>query len=165
MRRNELTELNLSPKERRFVSTIVELGDPLAAALKSGYTESDAKVAAWELPRNAQVAAAIALQTRAAIVAGAAVASRYLVAAVKDDAVPHGVRIQAANSLLDRAGIVAPRDAAAPTRELDSCSIEELHALVDQLASKRGDQAKDVTRGLLQHGSEAAPPNDADIFD
>lgn len=159
-----LTPLNLTDLERKFVFALVRGAEKTAAAVTAGYSPSDADNAANDLVRKPNVAAAIEMELRRELVTDAPNSLRVL-REIRDSEAAPGTRAMAANSLLDRAGIVAPRDIATPARELDSCTIEELHALVDQLASKRGDQAKDVSRGLLQHDSTAAPSNDADIFD
>ncbi len=167
MNRNDITTLKLSKKERAFVSALVEGGEPTAAALKSGYAESDAATAGWEMMHARRIAAAIDIEIKRALVAGAAVASRFLVKTVKDETAPAGVRVQAANSLLDRAGYVAPRQDAPRdgSRPLTDQSIDELRTLVDRLERERGSSAKDVTRGVLQHGKPSIGAETTDIYD
>lgn len=120
-----------------------------------GESKSDACVKAglgatssWSLFANPKVQSAMALVLERFLVVDAAPAAlRCLYSIVQDERAAPGVRVTAANSLLDRAGFDAKRLAKQgnDTRELSTMTADELRAEIARLEREQEGRMKDIT--------------------
>lgn len=96
----------ISAREQRFVTAYCKLGgiNGQAAATAAGYGAAGAHVAAHRLLKRSHVLAAITAETEKFLRAGVALGAATLAELVGPDN-PPGVRLQAANSLMDRGGL------------------------------------------------------------
>lgn len=148
-RRHDLTD-----KEANFVRHISEGIAPPDAARLAGFAEASRNGTAYSLLRAPRVLAAIHTEVRRKLVAVAPIALAVIERLVKDDTTPPKIRLDAARTLLDRAGFIAPRaivDKATHELALHELSIGELRSLADKLEGELSGRAKDVS------GANAAP--------
>jgi phage terminase small subunit len=148
-RRHDLTD-----KEAIFVQHISEGISPPDAARLAGFAKTSRNGAAYSLLRAPNVLAAIHNEVRRKLVAGAPIALAVIERLVKDETTPPKIRLDAAKTLLDRAGHIAPRaivDKATHELALHELSIGELRQLADRLEGELAGRAKDVS------GANAAP--------
>jgi hypothetical protein len=147
-RRHDLTD-----KEANFVRHISEGIAPPDAARLAGFAEAS-RGAVYSLLRAPRVLAAIHTEVRRKLVAVAPIALAVIERLVKDDTTPPKIRLDAAKTLLDRAGHIAPRaivDKATHELSLHELSIGELRQLADRLEGELAGRAKDIS------GANAAP--------
>lgn len=151
-------ETGLNQMQAAFVRFFVETGDRLQACKDAGYAGNPYPIA-WRLMRTPAIVAAIRAQTALRLQAIAPTALRVLNTIMVDEGAPKGVRVDAAKTLLDRAGFIAPK-AREPDRDgdrpLNEYSVEELRRLIDDLEQQRGDEARVIT---------SAPPAAAELKD
>lgn len=144
----------LDERQLGFISYFVESGDAVAAAKAAGYAESTSGNARNVILTQPHIAKAVAFAVRARLAASTPMALKVIETIAKDDTLPAKVRLDAAKTLLDRAGHVAPR-AVAP----DNATETPLHEMtVDQLkdlASRLGDEL--AGRAKTVAGAVAAP--------
>lgn len=141
----------LTEKQAAFVSHVSEGVDPTQAATLAGYGNSSR---AHELIRAPLVLAAIHTEVRRRLVAGAPIALAVIERLIKDDTTPPKIRLDAAKTLLDRAGHIAPRaitDKSQHELALHEMSISDLRQLADKLEGEIAGRAKDIG------GADSAP--------
>lgn len=137
---------DLNEAERRFAAAYVQTADARAALRASGLPEASGHTIR-RLQYDPRII--LAIQTEVAVrikTEGAIIAQNVLIEIARDRDAAKGARVDAAKTLLDRAGHIAPR-AEAQTKEgraLADYSIDELRSLVSQLERDRGDQARTV---------------------
>lgn len=133
MRENTLTE-----KQQLFVlhftSTPGAIGNASEAARRAGYSEKSAGEIGRQLLDKPHVMAAIEDANRRQISSTAATkATDLLVSFVEDETVSARVRLEAAKTILDRAGYIPPK-AAAPAEDehkpMSEMTLEELDAII-----------------------------------
>jgi phage terminase small subunit len=145
---NVISIPDLNARQFAFVKEYMEGATPHQAALKAGYAEGTARVAGTQLLEHPNIAHAIAFEVRRRFVTGAPTALRVL-EWLMEHSPSHKVRLDAAKTILDRAGHVPP----APPKEdpntlekpLNELSLEELRAKVDQYEKELTGRARDVT--------------------
>jgi hypothetical protein len=145
----ELTEMQAA-----FVRHVSEGVEPNQAVTLAGYGTSNIYSRAHELLRSPHVLAAIHLDVRRRLVSGAPIALAVIERLVKDESTPPKIRLDAAKTLLDRAGHIAPRailDKGTQELALHELSLSELRSLADRLEGELAGRAKDVS------GANAAP--------
>lgn len=124
-------------------------GNATRAAIAAGYAEASARQTASRLLGLSYVQDAIRrAHTRTLQGRLASKAISVLERILDDDSAPAGVRVDAAKTVLDRAGFSAVRSAVLEPEEksLESMSLAELEALARQLQrSLDRDRAEDVT--------------------
>jgi len=133
----------LSEGHRRYAAAIVDGASRSIAEKESGYAPGTGS----SLERNPKVLAAIHSEVARRLRAeGAPVGLAVLLSVAKNEAAPAGVRVDAAKTLLSRAGHIEPRaEAAKPdTKDLSDMSQEELRKVIDQCESHLADQATPV---------------------
>jgi phage terminase small subunit len=137
----QLTEL-----QGAFVANYVEHGDAHKAALAAGYAPATARTAGTEILRLPHVAQAVALAVHRRLVASAPMALA-MIEELARNAVSMKVRLDAAKTLMDRAGHVPPRAADIVRLEtpLNEMSVEELHALAARLEEEVANRATVVS--------------------
>src|SRR5258708_37986018 len=99
---------SLTERQSEFVARYVECGDPVAAAIQSGYSATTAKAAGTEILNSPRVAFEIARAARLRLARDVPMALgtlRYLA----EHAISERGRMDSATRLLDRAGVVAPK--------------------------------------------------------
>jgi len=140
----------LNAREREFASALVDGLNPNEAAARAGIPSGSGHA----LARHVRVAAAVHMEVHRRLkVEGAPVGLAVLLSVAKNVNAPAGVRVDAAKTLLSRAGHIEPRaEAAKPdTKDLSDMSQEELRKVIDQCESRLADQATPVnapTHGL-----------------
>jgi hypothetical protein len=132
-----------------FISLIVSGRDIKDAARSSGY----AAESGYNLMRQPRVAEAIARQL--AVVAAGELGPKALnvIRIILDsETASERTKLDAAKTLLDRIGVVAPKDAGnAPEDDVDAMSRDQLEDKIRELQDKIADQAKPVKAQELDH--------------
>jgi len=138
-----LMQVDLTEMQAAFVAHVVSGVEPAKAAPLAGYA-NDGSIVASGLMRNPRVLAAIHFETARRISALAPVAVGVLETIAKDETAPKGVRVDAAKTLLDRAGHLPPKIAGdgRSGRTPAEMSTDELRALADELQRTIEDRAK-----------------------
>lgn len=142
---NAVAQLDLTEMQAAYVAHVVSGIEPAKAATLAGYA-NDGSIVASELMRNPRILAAIHYETARRIGALAPVAVSVLETIANDDTAPKGVRVDAAKTLLDRAGHLPPKAASegGSGRTPAGMSTEELRALADELQRTIEARAKPV---------------------
>jgi phage terminase small subunit len=144
---NALVAPDLTPLQSAFVRHFVEGASPYDAAINAGYAPGTAKYAGAQLRDHPVIAQAIAFEVRKRFATTAPLALR-VVEWLMENSPSHKVRLDAAKTVLDRAGHVPPRPIA-ERKEIDKAlheySIEELQALILRVEHERAGRAHDVT--------------------
>lgn len=126
----KLTEF--TERQQAFIFNYLSGLDQTNAARRAGYSQPEQ--AGWQQLRRPRVAAYIrAEQARKLATDGVRVGINTLLSIAQDEAAPKAARVQAANSLLDRAGLTARVAEAAQglhERPLSEMTIHELQAVV-----------------------------------
>lgn len=132
------TGKNLTDMQREFVERVVDGNDGTTAARLAGYSSPAAQ--AYHLARIPHVAQEIRARIAARLnTQGATVGLNTLIKIANDDTAPKGARVQAANSLLDRAGFVSKvldKQRDADEKPISEMSASELEGFIGKLASK-----------------------------
>lgn len=153
---------SLTYLEETFVTRYLESGDAAQSVILSGYAEGNARTESWRLLNRPRIARAIAAAAVLRFAALVPVALHLIETFVREDKWPAKVRLDAAKTLLDRAGHVPPRpkderSADMPIHEMD---VGELRALSARLDDEIAGRARDVT----PHNAQApGAPGDDDI--
>jgi hypothetical protein len=148
------TNYKLTEMQAAFVRHVSEGVEPNQAVTLVGYGTSNIYSRAHELLRAPNVLIAIHTEVRRKLVAGAPIALSVIERLVKDETTPPKIRLDAAKTLLDRAGHIAPRaivDKATHELALHELSIGELRQLADKLEGELSGRARNVS------GPNAAP--------
>ncbi len=148
------TNYKLTEMQAAFVRHVSEGVEPNQAVTLAGYGTSNIYSRAHDLLHAPHVLAAIHSEVRRRLVAGAPIALAVIERLVKDDTTPPKIRLDAAKTLLDRAGHIAPRaitDKATHELALHELSLGDLRQLADKLEGEIAGRAKDVS------GADAAP--------
>jgi phage terminase small subunit len=137
--------IDLTPKQRAFVSALVRSGStPTAAAREVGY--SDAKTSSYDLLRLPHVAAAIRFE-RQRYISGelANIATGTLRDILTDKEAPASARVQAARTVLEMsADIGKARKDADEDRPLSELSADELARLIDKWTEEKAAMATTI---------------------
>jgi len=142
------TMCGLTEMQAAFVRHVSEGVEPNQAVTLAGYGTSNIYSRAHELLRAPRVLAAIHTEVRRKLVAVAPIALAVIERLVKDDTTPPKIRLDAAKTLLDRAGHIAPRaivDKETHELALHELSVGELRQLADRLEGELSGRAKDVS--------------------
>lgn len=153
--RNELNE-----RQRAFVSYYVETGDATKSARLAGYSENTIAHLGRAILGSPAVVACLHAEVSRALVSDAAMARHVIATLAADTTISPKVRLDAAKTLLDRAGHVAPkaRDAQNATDlPLNEMTVDELKTLAATLEAEIAGRAKTVS------SADAAPIDDAAV--
>lgn len=124
---------------------------------------------AWTVFQSAKMQAAIGVvMERFLVLEAAPAAVRCLHNIVQDEKVAAGIRVQAANSLLDRAGFNSKRlskDPGAGEMDITRASPDELRAEIARLEKAMETQMKDVTNHDSAPDSEPISDQVLDMFE
>ncbi len=137
---------SLTQRQSEFVSQYVECGDPVQAAIASGYSATTAKAAGTEILNSPRVAFEIARAARLRLARDVPMALgtlRYLA----EHAISERVRMDSATRLLDRAGLVAPKpqpDRSEVDVPLHELTAEELRVKGERFENELFGRAKPV---------------------
>lgn len=128
-------------QEAFVVAYVAGGGNATQAAREAGFSEKSARQIGGHLTRKQHVMAAIRMEQQRTLRGRlASKALRVLEAILDDSAAPHGARVDAAKTLLDRAGLIAPRtDADSESRydkPLNQMSVAELEKLIRENRKK-----------------------------
>lgn len=137
----------LTAQEREFVRAFVNGQSYSQAAITAGYPSKEAAANGWRLLRTAHVLAAVHSEGRRLLVSEAPASIRTLIW-LREHAESEKVRESASRTLLDRAGLIAPRavaDSGRHEQALHEMGLGELRALADRLQSEIETRAKDVS--------------------
>ena len=143
---------DLSEKARRFVELVTTGNNPTDAARIAGY--SGPETSGWRLIRNPKIAAAVYHRAQARVMTeGAAVGIGTLLEVAKSPKASPAARVAAANSLLDRAGIISKKaeNQGLAQKNVADMDLSELDAFI-----KAGSAA-------LQRHRDQASATDAEI--
>jgi HEAT repeat protein len=157
---NAHTQLaRLTPLASAFAEAFALLGSIEAAEKAAGTAPGVGR----QFLRRMEVRQAVRAAVSSRLINEApAIALKVLIEMVRDETAPKGVRVQAANSLLDRAGYVAPRAPEAgrdDLKPLADYTVDELRSLVDKIEGERAAEAKIIN-------SDSTPPSaDTQVID
>jgi phage terminase small subunit len=158
---NALATRQLTDRQADFVRFHGQGMNATQAAIACGYPESSAAQRGYELLHMPHVLAAVHTTARRRLVSDAPNSIRVL-QTLRDTAVSEKVRADAARTLLDRAGHIAPR-AAAPDGKRDlslhEMSLADLRDLADKLEGELAGRAREVSAPLAPFAE--APTVDA----
>lgn len=155
--------IRLSDKQLLFVTEYLSGKSKTEAAAVAGYADK----AVWGVLEGARMRAAIAVVLENFLVGDAAPAAlRALYSIVSDEKVAAGVRVSAANSLLDRAGFDAKRLAAKGDdgKDISTMTVEDLRAEIDKLQAQLEGKAVDVTP-VGEPDSEPVTSQELDLYE
>jgi phage terminase small subunit len=154
----ELTTKRLSEQQQHFVALTVSGVSHEQAATLAGYAENSGYAVSRSPAVRAAIHEAVAHQL---VTRSAPLALKVLNDIAADETAPKGVRVDAARTLLDRAGYVAPRasEAVKGEKPLSERTPEELRAFIAQLESTLADKAKVV------HGTRVDDTTDTQVSD
>jgi phage terminase small subunit len=142
-----VAERGLTPLQERFVEQILEGHNTLQAATLAGV--GSPQVHAYRVASLPHVQAEIARQLGRRLANEAApVAYSVLVKILRDENAASRVRVDAAKTLLDRAGFVPPRAPDPPGttgKQLNEMSREELRAVLTVAEDRLAREATEVT--------------------
>jgi hypothetical protein len=151
MASHEIATRQLTDKQTAFVAALIETGDAPTAAELAGFLDRPSKEA-WRLLRIPHVLAAVNAAVQIALAEDAPLARNLLRQYVKDESINPKIRLDAARTLLDRAGHIAPKakdPSAGHDKPLHEMSLEELRALVDRYEAELTGRAKLVSAERL----------------
>ena len=151
MASQQIATRQLTDKQTAFVAALIETGDAPTAAQLAGFLDRPSKEA-WRLLRIPRVMAAVNAAVQIALAEDAPLARNLLRQYVKDPSMHPKIRLDAAKTLLDRAGHIAPkaRDASGgQDKPLNEMSRDELRALVDRYEAELTGRAKLVSAERL----------------
>lgn len=156
----ELATRNLTDKQSRFIRFMAESGDSTGAVMRAGYEAANPAQIAWELLRVPHILAALQNEVRKKLVSGAPMALKIITDIATNSDVNPKTRLDAAKTLLDRAGHIAPRAAAEkPTDQpLHEMTTDQLRELAGRLEDEIAGRAKPVA-------SAQAEPADSQAVD
>jgi hypothetical protein len=142
---SELATRHLTEMQEAFVERLIECGDASTAARLAGFAD---RREPWRLLRIPHVLAAVNAAMKTALAHDAPVARLLLRQYVMDPKMNPKIRLEAAKTLLDRSGYVAPkaRDDSADGgyRSLHEMTTEQLRAEADRLAGEIANRATPV---------------------
>lgn len=132
----ELTEM----QGAFVVAYVANGGNGTQAAIEAGYSEQSARQQAFALTHNPRVVAAIQTEQRRTFARIANKAIVVLEGFLDDKTAPAGVRLDAARTVLDRAGLTAKAAEAdeAPKKPMSEWTIEELEAFIERQEPRGG---------------------------
>jgi phage terminase small subunit len=137
--------IDLTPKQRAFVVTLVRTGcKPTIAAKTAGY--SDGKVAAHDLLKLPHVVAAVRLERERYISSELAnVATGTLRSILEDDSAAPAARVQAARTVLEMSGDIGRNKSTGDDeRPLSEMSADELSRMIDRWQEEKAALATPV---------------------
>jgi hypothetical protein len=150
----------LNEKQAGMLADILAGIPPIEAARRQGYLEPH--VTAKRFMQRPDVLLAIKRDSIGQLVGeGVPLAISTLFTILKDEAAPARVRVDAAKTVLDRAGIAAARPAApekASEKALSEMSPNELRALISRLENEVAERAAPVL--ATDSGGDGAEPID-----
>jgi phage terminase small subunit len=147
----------LTEQQRAFASSYVlgeagVAGNGSASAIAAGYAEKSARQEGYRLLRHQGVRAEIDRLTREALGDHAVAAVSLLGKVIHDDEAPLKVRVDAAKTILDRAGYIAPK-AADPIEPDDK---EPRDMSIEDLMKTAARIRKEIEESDRQQAAEAA---------
>ena len=161
---SELATRQLTDKQAEFVRFHAQGMNATQAAVASGYPEASAAQRGYELLHTPHVLAAIHTAARRRLVSDAPNSIRVL-EFLRDNAESEKVRAEAARTLLDRAGLIAPRAAAPDSKgnlTLHELSLDELRDLANKLqtemATRPGDAKVVNAQSARAHEEQVMDP-------
>lgn len=151
MASQEIATQGLTDLQSGFIAHLVSGLLPGKAALAAGYPESSAGVAASRLLRNPKVLQTLHIELSRALQCDATMARAVIARMANDETMHPKIRLDAAKTLLDRAGHIAPRAAAskdASEISMHEMSTDELRSLANKLEDEIAGRAKDVSSAI-----------------
>lgn len=151
------TQFQLTERQGAFVAAYAKSSLGTASAIEAGYAPEWAAVEANRLLRLPIVSAALQFEVRRRITVLAPMALGVLEHLARNEQVADKVRLDAAKTLLDRAGHIAPRakaDSMGADLPLNEMTTAELRSLADKLEGEIAGRAKPV------NAANAAPAPD-----
>lgn len=140
----KLKPIALTPQQQRFVRAVIDGASPGDAARAAGYAPPY-NVVGRALAASPAVASAIvsgSKQLLSTVYGPAALKFLSEVVGDREGKFTARVRLEAAKTIADRAGYVAPRTRSdAHNRDASEMTTEELRALVDEISAELGDRA------------------------
>lgn len=143
-----LSAQGLTEQQRIFVREFAKSGDKVTAAVEAGYSKHGIHNTTSDLLRLPVVVRAIQIETAKRLAAAAPVALRVIERLVSDEATHPKIRLDAAKTILDRAGYIGPKAREADKsgdQPLHELSTDELRALAGRLEAEIAGRARDVT--------------------
>jgi hypothetical protein len=157
------TLAQIDEQQAEFVRIFVERGDGdySAAARAAGFSSSREKTAQKWATQTPAIIAAVHIEVARRLQAGAPLALKVIESIVRDETAPQKIRLDAAKTLLDRAGHIAPRarvQGDGQERTLGEMSLDELKATQERLQAEIQSRAKAVDAQTID--VETAKPVD-----
>lgn len=163
---NGIVSFKLNDRQAAFVSAFVEHGDKIAAADAAGYDGNHLDTTAHRLLAMPAVAAAIQLQTMHRLRNAAPMALSVIINLARSDKASDRVKLEAAKTLLDRAGFIAPKAADADpdgNKPLSEMTPDELRDFISKGREQLEAKMVDVTPKVDNAAVDAAL--DAQVID
>lgn len=138
---------SLTAMQQAFIKEMVAGRDKNDAGLAAGYAAEHVNTIVWHLLQQPQIIVAIQIGVARDLAIGAAVANRVLQDFARDEKLDKRLRVVCAKTILDRAGHIAPKAAAAGQAgdvPLNEMSMTDLRALADKLEGEIAGRAKVV---------------------
>lgn len=138
----------LTEQQTAFVHALADGCDSELAAIKAGYSALSAQTESCRLLRQPTIIAAVQIAIARAFAIDSAVSAKLLRRFVTEEKWDPKIRLAAANSILNRAGHIAPKaqDASkAGETPLNEMSMGELRTLADKLEGEIAGRAKEVS--------------------
>ena len=145
----------LTEMQERFAEYMSDTGDAESSAQRAGYAQP--AIVGRQLAANPDVMIVVRYRTQLRIQGLVPHSLNFIADILRDKGAPKGVRLDAAKTILDRAGHIPPRAVIAQKSEnvaLNEMSVSELRRLLDEVERQRGDDAR-----LLE--TDSAPILDA----
>lgn len=137
----------LNEQQKVFIARYLETGDAVQASLDASYSSSNPGANAWRLLRLPNVSRAVALQARQRFAGLAPVALHVIEMIMLDTAVAARVRLEAAKTLLDRAGYIAPKAQQERSNDLPlhEMSTDDLRTMAARLEDEIAGRARPIS--------------------
>ncbi|MEY9506919.1 phage terminase small subunit [Bradyrhizobium diazoefficiens] len=151
-----------TPKQHAFASFLIDGVEKRKAAELAGYAKESADLEANRLLRHPAILAAVQIGIAKRLAIGAPMALSVIQDFALDTSMHPKIRLDAAKTLLDRAGHIAPKAVAQgqnAAKPLNEMSMAELRELADKLEGEISGRAKEVS------SAKAAPAQPQTIDD
>lgn len=158
----------ITEKQRRFVSFLLAGKTVKDSALSAGYSENDLDSACIRLMQNPNVIAVLRDLTQKSLVLCASSAVNVLTTLMNSESTHPRIRLECAKTVLDRAGVNAPKNIESGSiKGLSEMTGEELSRAISRLHSEIGARMEGakVIEGVSAPIDDHIAPEWADLLE